>query len=153
MIRDLLNEGVLVIAAGGGGIPVVRTPAGLKGVEAVIDKDRASALLARGSASTVRDLDRHRPRLPGLPQADAAPLGARHGRGDGDAHRGRAVSARQHGTEGRVGAAVPASAAGGKSSSRRTTICATPSRDAGTHIVHANRAGAIQTGTGVPVAR
>jgi carbamate kinase len=46
VIRALLAQGVLVIAAGGGGIPVVRTPEGLKGVEAVIDKDRVSALLA-----------------------------------------------------------------------------------------------------------
>jgi carbamate kinase len=46
VIRALLGQGVLVIAAGGGGIPVVRTPEGLKGVEAVIDKDRVSALLA-----------------------------------------------------------------------------------------------------------
>lgn len=46
VIKSLLAQGVLVIAAGGGGIPVVRTPAGLKGVEAVIDKDRVSALLA-----------------------------------------------------------------------------------------------------------
>jgi carbamate kinase len=46
VIRTLLAAGVLVIAAGGGGIPVVRTPEGLKGVEAVIDKDRVSALLA-----------------------------------------------------------------------------------------------------------
>ena len=46
VIRTLLAQGVLVIAAGGGGIPVVRTPAGLSGVEAVIDKDRVSALLA-----------------------------------------------------------------------------------------------------------
>jgi carbamate kinase len=46
VIRSLLAQGVLVIAAGGGGIPVVRTAAGLKGVEAVIDKDRVSALLA-----------------------------------------------------------------------------------------------------------
>jgi carbamate kinase len=46
IIRMLLAQGVLVIAAGGGGIPVVRTPEGLRGVEAVIDKDRASALLA-----------------------------------------------------------------------------------------------------------
>jgi carbamate kinase len=45
-IRDLVNDGVLVIACGGGGIPVVRGPSGLRGVEAVIDKDRASALLA-----------------------------------------------------------------------------------------------------------
>jgi carbamate kinase len=46
VIRMLLERGVLVVAAGGGGIPVVRTAEGLRGVEAVIDKDRASALLA-----------------------------------------------------------------------------------------------------------
>jgi carbamate kinase len=46
VIRSLMNHGVLVIACGGGGIPVVRRGAELKGVEAVIDKDRASALLA-----------------------------------------------------------------------------------------------------------
>lgn len=46
-IRILLDHQVIVIAAGGGGIPVVRRPDGtLGGVEAVIDKDRASALLA-----------------------------------------------------------------------------------------------------------
>ena len=45
-IRDLVNDGVLVIACGGGGIPVVRANERLTGVEAVIDKDRASALLA-----------------------------------------------------------------------------------------------------------
>jgi len=46
VIRDLINDGVLVVACGGGGIPVVRTAEGVQGVEAVIDKDRASALLA-----------------------------------------------------------------------------------------------------------
>ena len=46
VIRDLVEQGVLVIACGGGGIPVVRTNGTLHGVEAVIDKDRASALLA-----------------------------------------------------------------------------------------------------------
>ena len=35
-----------MVACGGGGIPVVRANGGLQGVEAVIDKDRASALLA-----------------------------------------------------------------------------------------------------------
>ena len=46
-IRLLVDFGVLVICAGGGGIPVVRDGAGdLVGVEAVIDKDRAAALLA-----------------------------------------------------------------------------------------------------------
>lgn len=51
-IRWLLERGAVVICAGGGGIPTVFTPEGsgrrsLTGVEAVIDKDLASALLAR----------------------------------------------------------------------------------------------------------
>jgi carbamate kinase len=46
VIRTLMAANILVIAAGGGGIPVIRTASGLSGVEAVIDKDRASALLA-----------------------------------------------------------------------------------------------------------
>ena len=47
-IRWLLDRGCVVICAGGGGIPVAYRPGRqLTGVEAVIDKDRASALLAR----------------------------------------------------------------------------------------------------------
>lgn len=48
-IRWLLAHGALVIAAGGGGIPVARAADGhsLQGVEAVIDKDLCSSLLAR----------------------------------------------------------------------------------------------------------
>ena len=46
-IRSLSERDAVVVAAGGGGIPVVRQPDGsLVGVEAVIDKDLASALLA-----------------------------------------------------------------------------------------------------------
>ena len=47
VVDQLVKAGVIVITVGGGGIPVVETPEGLRGVEAVIDKDRASALLAR----------------------------------------------------------------------------------------------------------
>ncbi len=48
MIRSLAAEGVIVICAGGGGIPVQRDAHGrLSGVEAVIDKDLASAVIAR----------------------------------------------------------------------------------------------------------
>jgi carbamate kinase len=47
IIRQLLGSGTVVIAVGGGGIPVVASPTGeLHGVAAVIDKDLASALLA-----------------------------------------------------------------------------------------------------------
>jgi carbamate kinase len=47
-IRTLLGAGFVVVGVGGGGIPVVRETDGrLRGVEAVIDKDLASSLLAR----------------------------------------------------------------------------------------------------------
>lgn len=47
-IKQLIGMGKIVIAAGGGGIPVYREKGGwLEGVDAVIDKDRASAILAR----------------------------------------------------------------------------------------------------------
>jgi carbamate kinase len=45
-IRRLVDAGTIVIAAGGGGTPVYRHPElGLEGVNAVIDKDRAAAVL------------------------------------------------------------------------------------------------------------
>ena len=47
VVEQLVSAGAIVITVGGGGIPVVETETGLKGVAAVIDKDRASALLAR----------------------------------------------------------------------------------------------------------
>ena len=47
-IKALLAQGIIVVAAGGGGIPVIRDDRGwLHGVEAVVDKDLASSLLAR----------------------------------------------------------------------------------------------------------
>jgi carbamate kinase len=53
-IRSLVEAGVVVIAAGGGGIPVVRDRGGiLKGVEAVVDKDRSATLLARAVSADV----------------------------------------------------------------------------------------------------
>ncbi|NCB74046.1 MAG: carbamate kinase [Clostridia bacterium] len=45
-IRSLVDSGQLVIACGGGGIPVMRNGNHLKGASAVIDKDHASCLLA-----------------------------------------------------------------------------------------------------------
>jgi carbamate kinase len=46
VIESLLGGGYHVITVGGGGIPVVRTENGLEGVDAVIDKDLASSMLA-----------------------------------------------------------------------------------------------------------
>ena len=46
VVERLAREGNIVVTVGGGGIPVVGTPEGLKGVEAVIDKDLASSLAA-----------------------------------------------------------------------------------------------------------
>jgi carbamate kinase len=45
-IRALLDSGAIVIALGGGGVPVIQREGRLVGIEAVIDKDLASALLA-----------------------------------------------------------------------------------------------------------
>lgn len=47
VVEQLVKAGDIVITVGGGGIPVVETEHGLKGVAAVIDKDRSSALLAQ----------------------------------------------------------------------------------------------------------
>ena len=46
-VRDLLGAGQVVVAAGGGGIPVIAQGHHLKGVSAVIDKDFAACCLAR----------------------------------------------------------------------------------------------------------
>jgi carbamate kinase len=47
VIRTLVAEGVIVIASGGGGVPVIEDGPRLIGVEAVVDKDLAAAILAR----------------------------------------------------------------------------------------------------------
>jgi carbamate kinase len=47
-IKKLVTSGYLVIACGGGGVPVIRKKGGeLRGVEAVVDKDRSAAILAK----------------------------------------------------------------------------------------------------------
>ena len=45
-IKDLVDDGYLVVSTGGGGVPVVEEDGGYRGVPAVIDKDRSSAKLA-----------------------------------------------------------------------------------------------------------
>ena len=52
LIEQLCDEGYVVLCAGGGGIPVSRDGAGLRGVEAVVDKDLTAALLAQAIGAT-----------------------------------------------------------------------------------------------------
>jgi carbamate kinase len=52
VIRGLVADGVIVIASGGGGVPVVEDGPRLIGVEAVVDKDSAAAILARDVEAT-----------------------------------------------------------------------------------------------------
>jgi len=53
-VRALIDAGFIVVANGGGGIPVVRQPDGsIRGVEAVIDKDLGAALLGREVSADV----------------------------------------------------------------------------------------------------
>jgi len=53
-IVDMVADGIIVICSGGGGVPVVRARGGaLSGVDAVIDKDLAAALLAREVSADV----------------------------------------------------------------------------------------------------
>ncbi|CAM3197365.1 carbamate kinase [Streptobacillus ratti] len=47
VVKQLVEAGNIVITVGGGGIPVIETETGLKGVDAVIDKDKSSAKLAQ----------------------------------------------------------------------------------------------------------
>jgi carbamate kinase len=47
VIKQLVDAGTIVIASGGGGIPVIKHQGVLKGIDAVIDKDRAAAAMAR----------------------------------------------------------------------------------------------------------
>jgi carbamate kinase len=85
-IEALLGTGAVVVAAGGGGVPVVREADGtLTGVEAVVDKDLASALLAANLGAEVLlvltgvehvAVDFGRPGQRDLHELDAATLAA-----------------------------------------------------------------------------
>lgn len=86
IIRQILGLGMIVIAVGGGGIPVIeKEHYKVEGMEAVIDKDRASALLAAGLGvdlfiiSTEADqvyLDFNKPTQRGIQRANSAEMNA-----------------------------------------------------------------------------
>lgn len=96
MVRELVARGDIVIAAGGGGIPAYLDPVlGLEGVDAVVDKDRAAAILGCEIGASILLIltdvdgvyadwgtDRAR-RLPRLTAAEARGLVAEGGLGAG----------------------------------------------------------------------
>jgi len=102
-VHALVDAGFVVVANGGGGIPVVRDPDGLRGVEAVIDKDLGAALLARTVAADVLVVATDVPHAVlrfGTPEAE--PLGRV------DVRRLRALAADGHFASGSMGPKVEA---------------------------------------------
>ncbi|MFI6483207.1 carbamate kinase [Nonomuraea sp. NPDC050663] len=77
-VQVLMDAGYTVVAAGGGGVPVVRLDDGsLAGIEAVIDKDLAAALLARSVRASVLIIATDVPNaVVGFGGPDPRPLGA-----------------------------------------------------------------------------
>jgi carbamate kinase len=102
-VRALVEAGFVVVANGGGGVPVVRDDAGLRGVEAVIDKDLGAALLARTVQADVLVVATDVPAAVlrwGTPQAE--PLGRV------DVRRMRELAAEGHFASGSMGPKVEA---------------------------------------------
>jgi carbamate kinase len=92
-----------VVANGGGGIPVVRDAGGLRGVEAVIDKDLGAALLARTVAADVLVVATDVPAAVlhyGTPEAEPV--------GRVEVHRLRELAAEGHFASGSMGPKVDA---------------------------------------------
>jgi carbamate kinase len=121
VIRRLLADGVLVIAAGGGGVPVARNGHGLSGVEAVIDKDLTAALLADALGAELLLI------LTDVPSACTdwrtpaeAPVGTI------TASRARALRAEGHFAPGSMAPKVEACARFASAPARRAIICDLP---------------------------
>ena len=102
-VRALVDAGFVVVANGGGGVPVVREDGDLRGVEAVIDKDLGAALLAQTVGADVLVVATDVPNAVlrfGTP--DAEPLGRV------DVRRMRALAAEGHFASGSMGPKVEA---------------------------------------------
>ena len=102
IIRALLESGAVVVAAGGGGIPVaVQADGSLVGVEAVVDKDLASGLLAHDLGADMLLIPTGVPRVAirfGTPEQRW--LDTHHGGRGTRAHRGGRIRQGQHGAQG-----------------------------------------------------
>jgi carbamate kinase len=141
-IRALMKARVVVIAAGGGGVPVARRDGRLEGVDAVVDKDLASALLATrlrvDTLAMCTDVDRI---YLNFARADA------RGLGQVTTDELRRLAADGHFPAGTMGPKVDASlqfiAAGGSEvivTSPNRLVAAIEGRDEGTHVMSAARA-------------
>jgi carbamate kinase len=141
-IRALMKARVVVIAAGGGGVPVARRDGRLEGVDAVVDKDLASALLATrlrvDMLAMCTDVDRI---YLNFARADA------RGLGQVTTDELRRLAADGHFPAGTMGPKVDASlqfiAAGGSEvivTSPDRLVSAIEGRDQGTHVMSAARA-------------
>ena len=134
-VRDLVASGVLVVCAGGGGVPVVRGRGALSGIDAVIDKDLAAALLAEqlGAAALLILTDVPRAYVHyGTPEQEAL--------GTVSASQMRAYAAAGHFKAGSMGPKVEACLrfvdAGGESViASLTEVVPALAGKAGTHIV------------------
>ncbi len=101
-IKAALLSGALVIACGGGGIPVIFNRDQLTGVEAVIDKDRVSSLLAwELEAAALPYFNRRGPSSTELRDARRAPTGASDRRRSLPLLARGPVPSRQHGPQDR----------------------------------------------------
>jgi hypothetical protein len=141
-IRALMKARVVVIAAGGGGVPVARCDGRLEGVDAVVDKDLASALLATrlrvDTLAMCTDVDRI---YLNCARADA------RGLGQVTTNELRRLAADGRFPAGTMGPKVDASlqfiAAGGSEvivTSPDRLVAAIEGRDQGTHVMSAARA-------------
>jgi carbamate kinase len=102
-VHALVESGFVVVANGGGGTPVVRGPEGLRGVEAVIDKDLGAALLARTVHADVLVIATDVPHaVLRFGEPDAEPLGRV------DVRRLRALATESHFAGGSMGPKVEA---------------------------------------------
>jgi len=102
-VRTLVEAGYVVVANGGGGVPVVREDGVLRGVEAVIDKDLGASLLARTVRADVLVIATDVPSaVLRFGEPDAEPLGRV------DVRRMRALAAEGHFASGSMGPKVEA---------------------------------------------
>jgi carbamate kinase len=116
-VDALIAAGFIVVAAGGGGVPVVREDGGYRGVEAVIDKDLAAQLLARHvGASTLVIATNVECAMAGYGTPDERPIGRT------TVERMRAYAAGGHFAGGSMGPKVEAAVRFVSSGGRRAAI-------------------------------